>query len=92
MCDSTTGQCVCRPKFLGRRCDNCASGFSNIEQNCIPCECNSDGAVDGICDPNTGQCQCKSGITGKSCDICGDGFYGFSSMGCAGELIIIFYN
>lgn len=88
ICETSTGQCVCREKFIGRRCDNCASGYSNIELNCIACECNSDGSETEICDPNTGQCLCKMGITGQNCDICGDGFYGFSSEGCTGKFLL----
>ena len=29
-CDPRSGQCVCKPKYVGRTCGQCKDGFGNI--------------------------------------------------------------
>ncbi|XP_071801736.1 laminin subunit alpha-2-like isoform X1 [Asterias amurensis] len=80
-CDLVTGQCECKPRVTGQKCDQCAQGYWNIDQECIPCECSLEGtapstcnALDGrcTCDLVTGQCGCKvPTIAGRTCDRCG---------------------
>ncbi|KAF5919181.1 hypothetical protein HPG69_003821, partial [Diceros bicornis minor] len=57
-CDRDHGQCRCKPRITGRRCDRCASGFYHFPE-CIPCHCNRSGTEPGVCDPGTGACLCK---------------------------------
>ncbi|XP_064605903.1 laminin subunit alpha-2-like [Liolophura sinensis] len=81
-CDQRSGQCVCKPHYSGRHCDQCEVGFGNVEAGCLPCNCSSTGSFHQVCDPKTGQCDCKDGVTGLSCDTCQDGHYGLSDSGC----------
>ncbi|XP_067621354.1 laminin subunit alpha-1 isoform X1 [Eurosta solidaginis] len=84
-CDSTNGQCLCKPRFAGQKCDECDAGYANVDLKCLPCNCNPLGAEDvDFCDPDSGQCQCKSGVTGLKCDECSEGHFGLKeeSNGC----------
>ncbi|XP_067126672.1 LOW QUALITY PROTEIN: laminin subunit alpha lam-3-like [Centruroides vittatus] len=81
-CDQTTGQCICKPNYLGRKCDRCADGYGNIEAGCVPCWCNRIGAKSETCDPITGRCICKPGVFGARCDSCLENHYGYSEEGC----------
>ena len=78
-CDSTTGQCVCKPEYTGIACDQCADGFFMTEAGfCLPCECDVDGTKPGThCDKETGKCQCQDNTSGQRCDECGIGFFNF---------------
>ncbi|MEJ1281613.1 laminin alpha 3 [Cricetulus griseus] len=57
-CDRDSGQCRCKPRITGQRCDKCAPGFHQFPE-CVPCHCNRDGTEPEVCDPGTGACKCK---------------------------------
>ncbi|XP_029108823.1 multiple epidermal growth factor-like domains protein 9 isoform X1 [Scleropages formosus] len=81
-CDGTTGQCSCLPGYIGLQCDTCEDGyFNNGSTGCLPCGCDSFGAVDHLCN-SSGMCTCKMGVYGPQCDDCQPGYFRFSSTGC----------
>ncbi|KAJ0067680.1 hypothetical protein NL108_009826 [Boleophthalmus pectinirostris] len=81
-CDPKTGQCSCELGYSGLQCDDCEEGyFTNGTSGCLPCACDSYGAVDSLCD-SSGTCVCKTGVYGPKCDDCHPGFFHFSSTGC----------
>ncbi|XP_049762590.1 laminin subunit alpha-1 [Schistocerca cancellata] len=83
-CDAVTGQCECREKFSGQRCDRCQEGLGNVTAGCIPCNCHPIGSKLPACNPFTGECMCHNGIQGPYCDTCAELHYNFSSSGCIG--------
>ncbi|KAM9392822.1 multiple epidermal growth factor-like domains protein 9 [Pholidichthys leucotaenia] len=81
-CNQTTGQCECVPGYTGLQCEDCEDGyFTNGTSGCLPCSCDSYGAVNNLCD-SSGTCECKIGVDGPKCDECHPGFFHFSSTGC----------
>ncbi|KAJ8286427.1 hypothetical protein GJAV_G00039150 [Gymnothorax javanicus] len=81
-CDEETGQCACLAGHTGLQCEECEEGhFNNGSTGCLPCGCDSFGAVDDRCD-SAGACVCKPGVFGPKCDDCQTGFFRFSSTGC----------
>ncbi|KAF3696275.1 Multiple epidermal growth factor-like domains protein 9 [Channa argus] len=81
-CDLVTGQCSCISGYTGLQCEECEEGhFTNGTSGCLPCSCDSFGAVDHLCD-SSGICVCKMGVYGPKCDECHPGFFHFSSTGC----------
>ncbi|XP_060787162.1 multiple epidermal growth factor-like domains protein 9 [Neoarius graeffei] len=81
-CDRDTGQCVCLAGYTGLQCEECEEDhFSNGTVGCLPCGCDSFGAVSPECD-SSGTCVCKTGVYGPKCDDCHPGFFHFSSTGC----------
>ncbi|XP_077418346.1 multiple epidermal growth factor-like domains protein 9 isoform X1 [Vanacampus margaritifer] len=81
-CNQTTGQCSCQDGYSGLKCDDCEEGyFTNGTSGCLPCTCDSFGAVSHLCD-SSGICVCKAGVYGPKCDDCHPGFFHFSSTGC----------
>ncbi|XP_062854263.1 multiple epidermal growth factor-like domains protein 9 [Trichomycterus rosablanca] len=81
-CDRDTGQCVCVAGYTGLQCEECEEDhFSNGTIGCLPCGCDSFGAVGPGCD-SSGTCVCKTGVYGPKCDDCHPGFFHFSSSGC----------
>ncbi|KAG7331987.1 hypothetical protein KOW79_003821 [Hemibagrus wyckioides] len=81
-CDRDTGQCVCMAGYTGLQCEECEEDhFSNGTVGCLPCGCDSHGAVGLGCD-SSGTCVCKTGVYGPKCDDCHPGFFHFSSSGC----------
>ncbi|XP_042537993.1 laminin subunit beta-3 [Dipodomys spectabilis] len=76
----------CRDHTEGRNCESCQLHYfrnrrpgAPIQETCIPCECDPDGAVPGApCDPKTGQCVCKEHVRGERCDLCKPGFTGLT--------------
>ncbi|XP_035641152.1 multiple epidermal growth factor-like domains protein 9 isoform X1 [Oncorhynchus keta] len=81
-CDKKTGQCFCMSGYTGLLCEDCEEGhFTNGTTGCIPCGCDSYGAVNHLCD-SSGMCVCKTGVYGPKCDECHPGFFRFSSTGC----------
>lgn len=49
---------------------------------CVPCQCDSIGALNSSCEDDTGHCYCRPGIGGPRCSLCLPGYYGFSADGC----------
>ncbi|KAM8886408.1 multiple epidermal growth factor-like domains protein 9 [Spinachia spinachia] len=81
-CDPGTGQCSCLSGYSGLQCEDCEEGhFTNGSSGCLPCACDSFGAVNPLCD-SSGICVCKMGVYGPKCDECHPGFFHFSSTGC----------
>ena len=74
-CDSETGNCTCKANVVGTKCDSCADSFYDISSSCVPCDCTSEGTVNGsgTCDKETGQCPCKDGVQGLTCGTCKSG-------------------
>lgn len=35
VCNTKTGQCVCKPSATSRRCDECAEGFYSLNENSL---------------------------------------------------------
>ncbi|XP_054478572.1 laminin subunit alpha-1 [Anoplopoma fimbria] len=77
----SSGQCVCKRGFTGRRCDRCAFGFRDFPQ-CDRCECHLSGSTNtDPCSP----CICKVNVMGAHCDLCKPGFYNLQKshqLGC----------
>ncbi|XP_036060854.1 LOW QUALITY PROTEIN: laminin subunit alpha-3 [Onychomys torridus] len=73
-CDRDSGQCRCKPRITGRRCDRCAPGFHQFPE-CVPCSCNRDGTEPQVCDPGTGACMCKENVEGPECHVCRRGSF-----------------
>ena len=71
-CEQSTGQCDCKRYVSGKKCDQCADGFFNMEVNnhigCEPCGCDIGGAVGNVCNMHTGQCRCRPRVEGLKCD------------------------
>ncbi|KAM6217376.1 laminin subunit beta-3 [Rhynchocyon petersi] len=76
----------CRDHTEGKNCERCQLHYFRnrrpgipIQETCIPCECDPDGAVPGApCDPVSGQCVCKEYVQGERCDFCKPGFTGLT--------------
>ncbi|XP_075385959.1 laminin subunit beta-3 [Tenrec ecaudatus] len=76
----------CRDHTEGQNCERCQLHYfrnrrpgAPIEETCIPCECDPDGALPGApCDPVSGQCACKEHVQGERCDLCKPGFTGLT--------------
>ncbi|KAM6984659.1 multiple epidermal growth factor-like domains protein 9 [Aplochiton taeniatus] len=81
-CDRLTGQCLCIAGHSGRQCQDCQEDhFTNGSTGCLPCHCNSSGALSQRCD-SSGVCVCKAGVDGDKCDRCHPGSFGFGGAGC----------
>ncbi|XP_058487895.1 laminin subunit alpha-3-like isoform X2 [Solea solea] len=75
-CERVTGQCNCKPRIAGRKCDRCAAGYYRFP-DCIPCNCNQGGVTPAVCHPDTGRCLCKRHVAGVRCATCRDGSFYF---------------
>uniref|UniRef100_A0A8D3BFI7 Laminin subunit alpha 3 n=1 Tax=Scophthalmus maximus TaxID=52904 RepID=A0A8D3BFI7_SCOMX len=83
-CERTTGQCSCKPRIAGRKCDRCAAGYYRFP-DCLPCNCKQGGVTPEVCHPDTGRCLCKRNVAGVRCDTCREGSFYFdhsNSHGC----------
>ncbi|XP_043600424.1 laminin subunit alpha-1 isoform X4 [Bombus pyrosoma] len=83
-CDQETGRCLeCRGNTEGWKCDKCKPAhYGNpLEQNCLPCNCDSLGTSSIECDEKSGQCPCKPLFEGRDCSSCIEG-YGNVTAGC----------
>ncbi|XP_034038308.1 LOW QUALITY PROTEIN: laminin subunit alpha-3-like [Thalassophryne amazonica] len=89
-CDRVTGQCTCKPRIGGRRCDRCAAGYYRFP-DCLPCNCKRGGVTPDVCDPDTGKCLCKRNVAGKRCNTCREGSFYFDPSdpkGCTKCLLL----
>ena len=79
LCHPISQQCECLSSATGLDCRECASGFYMNDANvCLPCSCNSSGAVNNMCNTTNGHCDCvNDAIIGRTCDQCRPGFYQF---------------
>ncbi|XP_065813008.1 laminin subunit beta-4 [Labrus bergylta] len=82
LCDTLSGQCVCKENVEGQRCDRCKQGFFGLRADdpvgCQVCRCHVSGS-DGSCDQQTGTCECDRFASGPLCDQCVSGFWGLGS-------------
>lgn len=84
ICDPVNGQCPCRSKFHGLKCDVCAKGYwkSPLSGRCEPCNCDPTRSYSDVCDQDTAQCECRPGFGGRTCNECPDNTYGDALSGC----------
>ena len=75
ICEYFGGQCECEENIIGRRCEQCLTGYYGFPK-CLPCNCPT-----GNCNRITGQClQPKNSFENGTCY---GGFYGFHTInGC----------
>ncbi|XP_037085132.1 laminin subunit alpha-2-like isoform X2 [Pollicipes pollicipes] len=81
VCDHVTGQCPCKERFIGEKCDRCQNPGGNIEADCLECFCDLAGSLGPLCDPGSGQCQCRAGVEGTNCSRCLPDHFGFGAEG-----------
>ncbi|XP_067854444.1 laminin subunit beta-2 isoform X2 [Heptranchias perlo] len=77
-CESNGGQCRCKPRVMGPRCQQCIPGTHGFgPTGCKACGCNREGSNNMFCDQISGQCQCRPGAFGSQCSKCQPGHWGF---------------
>ncbi len=82
-CDDSSGTatCMCNEGYIGEKCDSCASGFQDndnngtCEKDCSTANLNCQNPK--ICNDKSGTaiCDCKTGFAGTNCDECASGFH-----------------
>ncbi|MGH0134036.1 UNVERIFIED_CONTAM: hypothetical protein FKN15_022884 [Acipenser sinensis] len=79
-CDDE-GQCPCVPGVTGEKCDTCAHGFYDFQDDgCTPCNC---AHTHNNCNVETGQCICPPHTEGVKCELCEANHWGHDSkLGC----------
>ncbi|XP_073795137.1 basement membrane-specific heparan sulfate proteoglycan core protein isoform X12 [Danio rerio] len=90
-CDSETGDCLnCLHNTIGRRCENCISGYygnpkTGDPQACRPCPClgQTSNQPSSCYLGSDGQpvCECPAGYTGRRCERCAPGYIGNPQLG-----------
>ncbi|KPM02403.1 paramyosin-like protein 1, partial [Sarcoptes scabiei] len=79
ICDTITGNCMCKNNVQGRTCDMCKPNTYLLDSanlfGCVDCQCDVGGSISSDCDKLTGQCRCKSRIKGKTCSETLDATY-----------------
>ncbi|KAH3831938.1 hypothetical protein DPMN_105211 [Dreissena polymorpha] len=72
ICDTNSGQCMCKVSVTGRVCDRCKEGYHRLTGEnvfgCVECNCDIGGSVSPVCNQDSGQCPCKPRVQGKRCD------------------------
>ncbi|XP_034231739.1 laminin subunit alpha isoform X3 [Thrips palmi] len=72
VCDTKSGQCLCRPSVGSRRCNSCKDGSFNLTADnlfgCSDCGCDIGGSVGSTCNKESGQCTCHPRIMGRTCN------------------------
>ncbi|XP_065337904.1 laminin subunit alpha [Cloeon dipterum] len=72
VCDTKSGQCMCKPSVTSRKCEECVDGtYDLMESNlfgCTDCGCDIGGSVNSVCNKVTGQCLCQPRVSGRTCD------------------------
>ena len=88
-CNATSGECDCKDRVSGVKCDTCKPGFWGLSgqepRGCKTCQCDPFGTTArnvNQCNTITGQCSCKEGATGRKCDQCSDGYHSLTQDGC----------
>ncbi|XP_061163155.1 basement membrane-specific heparan sulfate proteoglycan core protein-like [Saccostrea echinata] len=76
--------CECPPGYSGLSCQDCAPGYTRVQQGpylgiCTRCNCYGHSAD---CDPITGACRfCNHNTEGAQCERCAVGYYGDATLG-----------
>ncbi|CAO2577350.1 Laminin subunit alpha-5 [Lemmus lemmus] len=78
-CEPTTGQCSCRPRVTGLRCDMCVPGAYNFPY-CEAGSCHPAGLAPAnpALPEAQAPCTCRAHVEGSSCDHCKPGYWGLS--------------
>ncbi|XP_038076283.1 basement membrane-specific heparan sulfate proteoglycan core protein-like isoform X2 [Patiria miniata] len=80
--------CQCPDGYTGLSCEDCAVGFSRVDQGlylgiCAPCQCNGHAST---CNRETGVCiDCLHNTVGTNCEVCAAGYYGDATSGTPGD-------
>ncbi|ETE62973.1 Laminin subunit alpha-5, partial [Ophiophagus hannah] len=69
-CNQETGQCTCRPRVSGLRCDACISGAYGFP-DCQVGSCNPAGLVHEDHSLPEGSCECRAYVEGCQCNTLG---------------------
>ncbi|XP_028399262.1 laminin subunit gamma-1-like [Dendronephthya gigantea] len=78
---NSPGQCLCKNKTTGRRCDLCVDGYYNLTaenpRGCLACLCTTEGTVNASinCHQDNGVCSCKPRVIGDKCSECQNGTF-----------------
>ncbi len=82
-CDDSTGAlvCTCDYEYTGQRCDECADGYQDNDQDGTCNETCSTADLDcnghGNCNDESGKavCDCDTGYSGMECEGCSAGYH-----------------
>ena len=81
VCDKTSGQCLCKEGFTGRKCSTCMEGFygypPSAPTECKECNCNPSGSLNMNCD-QSGQCFCRDRYYNRGCSSIQIGYFSAS--------------
>jgi laminin, alpha 3/5 len=79
VCDTTSGQCLCKDFAISKSCNQCKPGTYNLNKDnifgCDLCYCNLGASIDNTCDSQTGQCKCRPNIIGRTCNSALNGYF-----------------
>lgn len=79
LCDSSSGQCICKHNVQGSTCNTCKKDTYMLEDSnllgCLNCNCDVGGAIRSECDKKMGQCLCKPRLKGRQCSETIEGNY-----------------